>query len=328
MELSFSEKVKDLARHHNNHYTITGRELFNSFGFERRSCRNCAIVDDFLENNNLMVVPHYNDVWIDTPIELKHKPTAKTKISQDPIKRVRTLEVAHKMPIYVANSASLTEAITLMIMNDYSQLLVTNNGAKGLCGYISWKTIGIAINNGVTTNMVKDYKCDKCYTISFDTPLIDAIKIINQHDFVVVEEHNNVCGIITTADISCQYLTITEPFVRLEEIENQIRCLLDDKFLLEEIKSVCQEEGREVQGIDDLTFGEYIALMQKDELWFKLGINIDKKIFLSWLNEVREIRNDVMHFSPDGISQDQRKVLMCMAELLKTIICNIKEKNE
>ena len=321
MNLSFSEKIKDLANNHDKHYTITGRELFNSFGFERRSCRNCAVVDTFLNNNNVMVIPHYNDVWIDAPIELKHKPTAKTKISQDPIKRVRTLEVAHKMPIYVANSASLTEAITLMIMNDYSQLPVTNNGSKGLCGYISWKTIGIAINNGITTNIVKDYKCDKCYTISLDTPLIDAIKIINLHEFVVVEEHNSICGIITTADISCQYLTITEPFVRLEEIENLIRCLLDDKFLVEDIKSICQDEGREVLGIDDLTFGEYIALMQKDELWSKLGIHLDKKIFLKLLDEVREIRNDVMHFSPDGISQYQRKLLMHTAELLKTIIC-------
>lgn len=320
MELSFSEKVKDLSCHHDKCYNITGRELFNSFGYERRSSRNCAIVDDFLDKHNVMVVPHYNDVWIDAPIKLMHKPTAKTKISQDSIKRVRTLEVANRTPVYINNSATLTEAITLMIMNDYSQLPVTHNGVKGLCGYISWKSIGIAINNGVNTNMVKDYKCDECYTISLNTPLLEAIKIIHQHEFVVVEEHNSICAIITTADISCQYLTITEPFVLLEEIENQIRYLLNDKFLVDDIKKVCQEHARDVRDIDDLTFGEYIALMQKDELWKKIEVHIDKKLFLKWLDEVREIRNDVMHFSPDGISKEQRNHLIKMAELLKTII--------
>lgn len=61
--------------------------------------------------------------------------------------------------------------------------------------------------------------------------LLDAIKIIYQHDFaVVVQEDKTLCGIITTADISSQFLSITEPFILLEEIENQIRILFDDLF--------------------------------------------------------------------------------------------------
>lgn len=59
---------------------ITPRQLFNAFGFERRTQGNCYWVDKFLNENSLEVNPHYNDVWIDDTILLEHKPVAKTNI--------------------------------------------------------------------------------------------------------------------------------------------------------------------------------------------------------------------------------------------------------
>ena len=44
---------------------ITPRQLFNAFNFERRTSGNCFFVDCFLNDNSLMVEPHYNEVWID-----------------------------------------------------------------------------------------------------------------------------------------------------------------------------------------------------------------------------------------------------------------------
>lgn len=320
MELSLSDKIREISKHHDKQFQITGRELFNSFGFERRSSGNCAIVDNFLADKNLMVSPHYNDVWIDFPITLMHKPVATTKVGPDPIVRVKSLEVANKMPLLISNDATLTEAMTLMQINKYSQLPVTSNGPRGLCGFISWESIGVARANGIASNIVKDYKRTECKSVSPDTPLLDAIHIVNEHDFaVVLQNDKSVCGIITTADISNQFLLLTEPFVLLEEIENQIRVLLNDKFLLDDIKGVCQEANRVVSTIDDLTFGEYIALLQKDENWMKLNINIDKKTFLKMLDDVRAVRNDVMHFDPDGISSEQKELLISAVDLLNTI---------
>jgi hypothetical protein len=52
----------------------------------------------------------------------------------------------------------------------------------------------------------------------------------------------------------------------------------------------------------DLTFGEYIRLMEDGENWKAIAINLDREVFLKGLQEVRRIRNDVMHFDPDGPS--------------------------
>ena len=51
-------------------------------------------------------------------------------------------------------------------------------------------------------------------------------------------------------------------------------------FLLEEIKKVCMESERKVEFIDDLTFGDYLKMMENAENWDKLGLPCDKKLFI------------------------------------------------
>lgn len=318
---SFSEKVAEISQNNEMQFSITGRELFNALGFERRTRGNCNVVDNYLETNDLMVEPHYNDVWIDNTIILKHKPKAKTRLSCDPILKVRILQEASRVPVFVNNDDSLEAATTLMRLHDYSQLPVTTNKQKGLCGYISWKTIGVAQANGVNTGIVKDYKQPVKRILKPDTPMLDAVRYVYENEFALVEDNaKSICGIITTTDISNQFLTLTEPFLLMEEIEGQIRLLLNDKILLEEIKKCCIEPGRNVDSIDDLTFGEYVRLFQNDANWKKIGLPVEKKIFLRELDNVRNVRNDIMHFEPDGISPEQHKTLVSMSNLLKSLM--------
>ena len=128
-----------------------------------------------------------------------------------------------------------------MQMNKFSQLPVTNNGERGIIGYISWETISEAWFNGIKSECVKDYTKEDIQIIKPDTPLLDAIKIIYKCDFaVVVGKDKSLQGIITTADISSEFLLNTMPFLLLEEIEKSIRVLFDGSLLLEDIKKVCQ----------------------------------------------------------------------------------------
>lgn len=304
-------------------YTLTPRQLFNAFKFARRTPKNCSRVDQFLNENQLMVSPHYNDVWIDTEIQLMPKPTAKTKTAKDPTKRLQILEAATRVPVYIENNAPLSQAIYLMTFHNYSQLPVTNNGLRGLCGYISWETIGKATAHGVNSGVVKDYKSPSVTSLPLQTPLLEAISAVYKHDFAVVtKEDQSICGIITTADISSQFLASTKPFLLLEEIENQIRCLFDDKFLLEDIKEFCTEPERKakLQTIDDLTFGEYIRLIEQPKNWEKLKLsNVDKTQFIKDLQAIRDIRNDIMHFEPAGISDEQHELLKKMLAYLRML---------
>src|SRR5207245_69148 len=105
--------------------------------------------------------------------------------------------------------------------------------------------------------------------------------------------------------------SLSEPFLLLSEIENHIRRLIDGKFSLEELKAARDpaDSARKIENVANLTFGEYIRLIDKPNNWTKLGYDLSRPECTKRLREVGRIRNDVMHFHPDGISPEDLDVL-------------------
>ena len=73
-----------------------------------------------------------------------------------------------------------------------------------------------------------------------------------------------------------------------------------NKFTKTELAAVRDpaDSAREIEDVSDLTFGEYVRLLQNPKHWATLAIQIDRKTFTDELRKVGEIRNDVMSFSP------------------------------
>lgn len=322
--MDLREKIDAIKKDHKQTFYVTPCELVNYFGYQRRSWRNAKQIYDFLAQNELELSADFYNEWFYNPIQLRHKAVATTKVPQDPIKRVHFMQAANNKPIFVDKTASLMHAITLMQQNDYSQLPVVSSNERNLCGYIFWATIGAARQKGETSDIVKDYMSDRITSIPKEMPMLEAIKIVAREEFVVVlNEDKTLQGIVTTADVASEFLDITqsEAFVLLGQIERQMRIILQNgEILLEDIKSVCQEEGREVKSIDDLTFGEYQRLIENDKNWSKLKLNTDRKDFLAALEKVHQTRNDVMHFDPDGIDTKAIVTLRNIATYLTAII--------
>lgn len=90
----------------------------------------------------------------------------------------------------------------------------------------------------------------------------------------------------------------------LSEIERQLRDIIDRHFSGDELAAAVdpEDEHRSVESADHLTFGEYIRLLEFPDHWQRLGWNISRKVFIEALAEIRQIRNEVMHFSPDPIA--------------------------
>lgn len=321
--------VEELTNDKNKEKEITPRDLFSAFDFQRRTWRNCEIVDAYLTDKNMELRPGYNDVWIDNPVILHHKKVASSYV-QNPIKCVRVLKSATTAPKCVSFNDKLSKATTIMQMHNYSQLPVLK-GSSEIYGYISWKSIGTAQVNGVDSDMVKDYVDRNITKLELDCPLMNAIEYVCKNDFaVVVDQTKKPCGIITTADITSQFISNTSPFVYIEQIESQLRLLMKGAFLLEEIQKVCTEDKRAatITSIDDLTFGEYIRLIENEEQWKHLDLcSVDRTMFIKRMDEVREIRNDVMHFEPAGITSEQTDLLHETSDFLSMLI-NQREKRE
>ncbi len=158
--------------------------------------------------------------------------------------------------------------------------------------------------------------------IRADKSVFNALPIIVEHDYVIVQQADGtVSGIVTASDVTVQFRELAEPFLLIGEIENHIRTLLDDRFSPDELRMAIDpaDTSRVITGVQDLTFGEYHRLLSNPESWAQLGLPIDRGVFCKRLDEVRQIRNDVMHFDPDPFESNELSVLRTFAEFLRDL---------
>ena len=128
------------------------------------------------------------------------------------------------------------------------------------------------------------------------------------------------CGLITASDFNDQFRNLAEPFLIVGEIENGIRRLLHGKFSTEELdQAKFPGDERTIETIADLTIGECIHLIQSQQNWQKLNVPLDRAEFVKQLDRVRAIRNDVMHFDPDGLEESDLNLLRGFAGLMTTL---------
>ena len=291
------------------------RTLIRWFGYERRSKYIVSRIRNKMDALEIRTVPAFEFVYIDTRVrfELLSKENGSSKSSEgtdDPTVRIGALAAANKPPIYVKPDEPLSVATTLMRMKDFSQLPVMTNPGS-VKGVISWESIGSRLTLGQECRIVRQCM-EAAREVRDDTPLFEAILGIYERGYVLVKSiDGSVTGIVTASDVAHQFMQLAGPFLAIGEIEGHLRRLLYHKFTLDELRqaSLDQDNGNGVDGLADMTFGDYVQLLQKPDNWERLGLLVDRRVFTDHLDRVREIRNDVMHFDPDGLDpEDEAKI--------------------
>jgi restriction system protein len=91
-------------------------------------------------------------------------------------------------------------------------------------------------------------------------------------------------------------------------------------FSVEELRDAAPFHlKKKISRAADLTFGTYRYLLKEDARWAKLHWNLDKELFIDLLTKVGDIRNELMHFTPDPLSSDKYKKIHGLLELLRTV---------
>lgn len=281
--------------------TVRVDEFVGWFGATRRGWRVVSAIRSELARRGIATVPDFEGAWYYSYVAFAKANTAGTDEISDPTVRLSGLQAANKPPAVVAPGESLQRAVSQMIAKDYSQLPVMS-GTREVKGLISWRSIGTRLALGKACTLV--HECmDVARILPSNASLFDALAAVAADDCVLVQAPDKtICGIVTATDLNEQFLQLAEPFLLVGEIERGVRFLLHGKFSAAELKAArFPGDERDVDGISDLSLGEYVRLLQDDERWKKLSVAFDKKEFCTGLDRVREIRNDVMHFNPDGI---------------------------
>lgn len=324
----------------------TPRQLLGWFDAQRRGYWIVDRIRVALKQAGLETDPDFESAYIDSPISivLVERPSRQSSpetsasdkdhetspppaeftrfAAADPTYRISKLEAANKEVVSIKPNAALDEAVTLMISNNYSQLPVMPNN-RDVKGVISWSSIGqrLALTTAPETRQAQDFM-EPHREIPDDESIFTAISIISKHDYVLVRtKDRRITGVVTASDLNLQFQQLAEPFLLLGEIENSIRRAIESMFTLGDLRASRDpnDNGRVVGSVADLTFGEYIRLLSSDERWAKLGWRIDRKTFIAKLDRIRMIRNDVMHFDPDGIPETDLRALRDFAAFLQRI---------
>ena len=314
---------------------MTTRQFLNYyFNSQRRGKHVVAGIRNWMDSHNIRTNPDFEGAFIDgeisveTEVSVTGSATVSADAQQDEIPgvgashdwqdatiRIRVLPAANRTPESVSPNDPINRATYLMLQRDFSQLPVME-GNYTVKGVISWRSIGSTLALGGSCPRVSDCM-EEAREISIDTPLMEAMRDITVHGYVLVKENNAVKGIVTATDVGNQFVQLAGPFLTIGEIEGHLRYLVNERFGIEDINRALDAN---IAGVADMDFGDYCRLLENPSHWGNLNLNIDRQEFIRDLNAVREIRNDVMHFDPEGLSPEQTEALERTARFFRTLL--------
>lgn len=312
--------------------TTTIRSLVQLSGAHRRGQHVVAGIRRELRRRNLTTEPDFAKGWIDDTVKIVAHRDAIATDGATGTDRADVTEVTDvrmtvgQLPSATAGLESvdrnedLIRARTLMLANDYSQLGVTS-GSRNLVGVVSWESIAKA---AITTRDLTLARVTEHHTpVRTGDDLLPLVPRIIEKGFVIVADavDRSICGIVTTADLSQQFVILARPFFQIGEAERRLRHALNAHFTPGELAGFVnpQDSARSVASADDLTLGEIQRIVDNPDHWQRICWPLDRRVFVEKLNGVRELRNELMHFSSDAIEEDRLAALDIFVQMLRTM---------
>jgi CBS domain-containing protein len=240
--------------------------------------------------------------------------------TSDPTFRIGRLPAANKALVTVNQNDDVARAVTLMLQHDFSQLPVMQ-GDREVKGVVTWKSIGSRKALESKCERVGDCQED-ARIVDSNRTLFDSIPIIVEHGYVLVRQRDRrITGIVTSSDLSLQFQKLAEPFLLIREIELHVRQLIKGKIKPDDFSlfDSSPPPNRRPQDIADLTIGEYVRLLENPQIWERLNLKVDRVVLTRLLDDVRKIRNDVMHFDSDPMTEDELAILKRAVRLLQEL---------
>lgn len=320
------------------------RELIGIWGARVRDFGLNERVDADLGNQGMTTEPDFRAVTLDDTVAIIF--TAQTAINEAPALHMEdsftspatssqfyltvrdgegtwdhgltigNLPSASKEVYSVAPDATFEEVITLMLIQDFSQLAVMT-GPRDLKGAVTWKSIARA------RNAYPDAKLSAAIVnsdpVRYTDDLIGVLPVIQRQEFVFVRgADRSVTGIVTLADVVEVYGQMASPFFMIGRIDQSLRRIVESAFPMKIITPLCDPGSlRDLSSYDQLTMGDYQRILEYPECWTKLGWSLHRKTFIARLEEIAEIRNNIMHFNNDPLPDDVLSMLQSFVDLLQ-----------
>ncbi|MGW7095969.1 restriction system modified-DNA reader domain-containing protein [Streptomyces sp. NPDC054874] len=332
--------------------TLTVRDLLDWWGASRRGYLVSEQIATELANHGLSTMPDFAAVGIDDRVTLTGPSVDPEDVAEEegppeqqaptetetprttraagpaasdeedkgePIQgqTVGNLPSALRGVVSVTSSASFEEVFTKMQLNGYSQLPVLQ-GTRNLQGAVTWESVALARHTDSNAPFTRAIV--KAHAVSYADHLIDVLPYLEQHGFLLVRDQTNqIAGIITIADVAAEYGATARPFLLIGDLDRQLRRIISEGIDLAEVIKLCDPEGlRGLTSFGQMSYGDYQRVLSNPKQWDRLGWPLDRNSFTAHLDELRAVRNELMHFNDkDKVGDDAIPKLRHMIELLR-----------
>ncbi len=199
--------------------------------------------------------------------------------------------------ICVTESASLEQIETLFLLHDYSQLPVVHSKHRRVTASqraVSWKSVARARLKEPTAVAKDAFRRAQVVQVTDD--VIRVMPTVLRNDFVLVAKNGSLSGIVTPFDLTLFFGEKMRPFMLIGEIDKRLRRAIGAEFSLDELQAASGSPRYKIASADDLSIGNYIALLDSPDNWARLRWPLDRALVMAALHRVRVQRNQLMHF--------------------------------
>lgn len=212
--------------------------------------------------------------------------------------------------VTVGADDSIQRVITIMSVRDFSQVPVMRSPGHCL-GIVTWRSIGRFVSaHGRLPPRIADC-LEPVQVYSSQRNLFEVVDEVSRVGCVLVRPSNStrLTGIVTVSDLSQLFGDVLEPFVLVGEIETGLRRLLAQL-----------PAGLVQSSTDTWTIGSVQRELERTEVWQRLELPLDHREFVASIEEIRQIRNDLMHFTPDATEPRDTERLRDFARFLRELL--------
>lgn len=295
---------------HKQPKSVSVREFLGFWGYKKRGAHILRMIDCELSRRGLTTSPdlaladYYGEIQILFQQDLAEHPEIEVGWF------VSSVLDPERDLVTVGPEEALSTIETLMIMNDFSQIPVMSKSRRELYGSVTWQSIARwqGDRSLATARQVMDK--DGQTARSSDSLLVHINRIIENEYLYIQDSTGLYVGILTATDLAEGFHATAGPFIKIGEIENRLRALVNH-LPLPAIQQAAETASvtRSIETAADLSFGQYVAILGKDDNWKQLDLPLDRKTVVENLREVNAARNDVMHFRPTELDSQTAEAL-------------------
>lgn len=233
----------------------------------------------------------------------------------------------------IPTSMPVTEAIRLMLENNYSQLPVVEGTA--ILGSFSYRSFSRGLLDAVgervnPLELTVDDFVEKLTIVDPTSDVDSVLGALNADGAILVGRPDSLVGIVTGVDALLYVYGVAELFVQLQEIEQAVRTIIGRSVSDQELRACIKRSlgelyaGREDKMPTDvlgMSFAEYASVIGDGRNWqhFEDALGTDRSRAKTRLDRVADLRNDVFHFRRELTEEDRRHLRTTRDWLLRRL---------